>query len=745
MEEAKESYKPVTKPVPQPRKLNPGWALDPTTKQELKRRQDVQQRRGLDEDSWSDGTNSWTSEHDQWAKESQDPVIALTGVDEAIGYSSDKRYSEVGKHKIYTIYVGKKKFNDAVGFIAVAVNPRTNKGPKANGATQQEAVEKLKSEIDKEIDIAQKISGAATIDFNVDFKRDILELSDLPFYAKIIPGPRLVIAGKEMEQYPEIMKDEGFKKSSLRSDKGNKLPMISLTASSAKAINIIANGRYILGNETIDRDGNRIFDLDFDSQVAGKGDMAFLRTPGFTVGTAREQKEDAQIGADSTSPVGGNIAEDRLAVGDPIIVTAPNAYEGKTGEIAEFSPSGRFVIVRLYNHGEHSMHLSDVEYNQYADDEDADEYGEYEDEQGVAEGDPNAPYTPSPAKPFRNPKGFNKQGTGVGNKLADLNRKEWEEKKKKEQGVAEADETSWTANSAQFRKEEDMSWPVEITLEPNADINQGRGRQVKTMTVTGQSRDAAKKKLVDYFLKNGWTVTGIKFTGDLGGQGVAEGSGDLKSELAAVYSELAPKIERHRDSFGAGQLYDALEAVADKHGAGKQLAIMMRSARNSAHMEYDTNPGGFENWFWFLPFATDDEQGVAEAKATGQRVKVIKGDYSGKTGTIAEVLTNPFRHYGKMYKINLDDGTSVTLSNDALRSIKDIKEQGVAEVKQRLDAKCWAGKHKEGTKIKGGVRVNNCVPNESVTESYWTRLQNERNKKLNSLVNELSESVKKIK
>jgi hypothetical protein len=95
-------------------------------------------------------------------------------------------------------------------------------------------------------------------------------------------------------------------------------------------------------------------------------------------------------------------------------------------------------------------------------------------------------------------------------------------------------------------------------------------------------------------------------------QGVAEGSGDLKSELAAVYSKLAPKIERHRDSFGAGQLYDALEAVADKHGAGKQLAIMMRSARNSAHMEYDTNPGGFENWFWFLPFATDDEQGVVE-------------------------------------------------------------------------------------------------------------------------------------
>jgi hypothetical protein len=38
-------------------------------------------------------------------------------------------------------------------------------------------------------------------------------------------------------------------------------------------------------------------------------------------------------------------------------------------------------------------------------------------------------------------------------------------------------------------------------------------------------------------------------------------------------------------------------------------------------------------------------------------------------------------------------------------------EQMISEMKQRLDPKCWKGKHKEGTKIKGGVRVNNCVPN----------------------------------
>jgi hypothetical protein len=44
-------------------------------------------------------------------------------------------------------------------------------------------------------------------------------------------------------------------------------------------------------------------------------------------------------------------------------------------------------------------------------------------------------------------------------------------------------------------------------------------------------------------------------------------------------------------------------------------------------------------------------------------------------------------------------------------------EQMISEMKQRLDPKCWKGKHKEGTKIKGGVRVNNCVPNESMMPS----------------------------
>lgn len=44
-----------------------------------------------------------------------------------------------------------------------------------------------------------------------------------------------------------------------------------------------------------------------------------------------------------------------------------------------------------------------------------------------------------------------------------------------------------------------------------------------------------------------------------------------------------------------------------------------------------------------------------------------------------------------------------------------INEILTEAVKQRLDPKCWKGKHigTPKTKIKGGVRVNNCVPNEA--------------------------------
>ena len=98
---------------------------------------------------------------------------------------------------------------------------------------------------------------------------------------------------------------------------------------------------------------------------------------------------------------------------------------------------------------------------------------------------------------------------------------------------------------------------------------------------------------------------------------------DLHTELADKYRELAPSIEKYKDSFLAGQLYDALEAIAIEHGAELEFKRMMTGARNRAHMDYDTNPGGFQNWFWYLPFADED---ITEENQDDRNARIIAGE-----------------------------------------------------------------------------------------------------------------------
>jgi hypothetical protein len=115
---------------------------------------------------------------------------------------------------------------------------------------------------------------------------------------------------------------------------------------------------------------------------------------------------------------------------------------------------------------------------------------------------------------------------------------------------------------------------------------------------------------------------------------------DVKQLWAQAYHKLAPKIERHRDSFLAGQLYDELENIAELHGAEREFKQMMNGARNRAHMEYDTNPGGFQNWFWFLPF---EDEHVAEGDQwdSGDDVTVTHDDQS-----------TTYQYKGYKFKVN---------------------------------------------------------------------------------------------
>ena len=46
---------------------------------------------------------------------------------------------------------------------------------------------------------------------------------------------------------------------------------------------------------------------------------------------------------------------------------------------------------------------------------------------------------------------------------------------------------------------------------------------------------------------------------------------------------------------------------------------------------------------------------------------------------------------------------------DRIRAKHDKYDESIDEATQRLDPKCWKGYRKQGTKMKGDVRVNNCV------------------------------------
>jgi hypothetical protein len=601
---------------------------------------------------------------------------------------------------------------------------------------------------------------------------------------------------------------------------------------------------------------------------------------------------EAQIQKKNSEPVdehGGGIGpkqhwqdlmqERKLSVGDPVVVTAPNEFEGKTGEIHELSPSGKFVIVDLYNHGKHSMHLSDVEYNQYADEQEEDDWYD----EGVAEGwsdamvarrtgTPRTPYSVyikgKKWKDFEN----DDHAEAVANKLrakfkaegrdpsvitiAPTDMSEATGDNKFDAMMGKISKDPWTQLNSDPNWEYEIEELVDQHIEPwllameksgmpitrdNETLNPGwrkRYEQISTQLAqkyltskkfnprdpdlvgkiraaidnhTDQSRNvhgqlsayandlpmqryadafdadgmtanirdamaglaprdddddgyaprpAANPRRLDpgnmeeakadlsgswvvyngnkvkrfkshtgakaYAEKNGGKVASseyyqdkiqkqgvdeaivasgpskplddravrkmvwdtMKINADTGeqaiqralavlakkpqsrmvqdlqdkfqgladrlAQGVAEeqkpGFGefppkqeitivppkklksgetyqdrnkywqsqgqapiyktnednDPRAGMAQIYRRLAPKIERYRDSFLAGQLYDELENYAELHGAEREFKQMMATARGRAHMEYDTNPGGFHNWFWFLPFAEEE-------------------------------------------------------------------------------------------------------------------------------------------
>lgn len=109
--------------------------------------------------------------------------------------------------------------------------------------------------------------------------------------------------------------------------------------------------------------------------------------------------------------------------------------------------------------------------------------------------------------------------------------------------------------------------------------------------------------------------------------------------------------------------------------------------------------------------------------AVGKALMEAEGDPEGIPHLTKSLLKNILKGVGEegahaiVKSLEWGDGAAKELLELITNDLK--KHVGIEEsVKQRLDPKCWKGRHKEGTKIKGGVRVNNCVPNESIDENF---------------------------
>lgn len=71
-----------------------------------------------------------------------------------------------------------------------------------------------------------------------------------------------------------------------------------------------------------------------------------------------------------------------------------------------------------------------------------------------------------------------------------------------------------------------------------------------------------------------------------------------------------------------------------------------------------------------------------------------------------------------VYVLPRGEQESVEQLSEELEQLFDLRNKIEEAIKQRLDPKCWKGKKigNPKTKVKGGVRVNNCVPAESIEE-----------------------------
>lgn len=197
---------------------------------------------------------------------------------------NSKKYSKAETYKGYEIYVSVDTVLQGQ-HMAVAYDRAGKEAFRGKGRVPEQAANMIKDTIDGRQKSASKVQGNATIDFNAQFSREIVEPGMDKIYAKIVAGPKLIIANSEYYDDTDALVQMGFKPTAFRTKDG--LLAIGMTAKQTQGAELIANGRYYVGDKSYDEFENVVYDLDFHSVVNDKNEKYSLGKPGLTVATRR--------------------------------------------------------------------------------------------------------------------------------------------------------------------------------------------------------------------------------------------------------------------------------------------------------------------------------------------------------------------------------------------------------------------------------------------------------------------------
>ena len=545
---------------------------------------------------------------------------------------------------------------------------------------------------------------------------------------------------------------------------------------------------------------------------------------------------------------------EELNVGDPVIITGDVEFNGKTGDIAEFGRDKRFVVVNLYNHGKHSFHSSDVEYNDHADLDEANP------QQQLSIYNPSGATYRTNAMPT-----LDADPVDHADRIDDLDLGSYEQdfskddlkriiakhldvlddrqkeilklrywqgmtldevgktlniskqyvrhlearalsklKQKMPADLQDMDEAGYGSNrgytpgfasphapalGGRRHRDDDEGWGQEqqaLTTTWYIRVNgkiikdkmgvpyQYRGKEAAAkaaQTMMAKSFNAGKKfvlttKAQDDQPENEATLpteykhnrfTGIQQRDQARDQASKSAMNRVRDEVdegmsgQVVFSGTGTNSVKYEIiQSGDGFMIHANGNHIDTYGSLQRAMSVLKNEVPGLQrsMAEATGDKPFDKMMTTIKQGTNKQKTAdrkEQQKQTQQRARDAFGNMFGG-GNPADKLSirkgvaeeqELDEKWSQKYKSSINCSHPKGFSqrahcagkkkhNESIETEMVCEDCGMcethgnltlSEIKQRLDPKCWKGKHKEGTKIKGGIRVNNCVPNESLEES----------------------------